>query len=613
FYSVGGYLVIEGSLSFGALVAVLAAYKDLASPWKELLNWYQNLANVTVKYQTVVENFDVDDALPPEKLELPDEKTAPTIEDRTLELRNVSATTGGNTPDVTDITLSVPQGAHIAVYGRDGSGRSELLMTMAGLIDTLAGRVTLGGQKMDDLPNAAIANHVSYVGNDPYVFNETIRGNVVYGLKTRQQGDGTDEFSEMRQVEASLTGNSLLDATAPWEDHARAGCDEPDKLDDRLLELFELVGLDADLFRLGLSSHIVPEGDDDTFVKGILGARAEVMRQVEEDPQWADLVDLWREDGFNHSATIGENVLFGVPSDTSRKVWSVAGDKVVRDALREAGVLEMLVDMGADVAETMIELFSDTGADSSIMGDYSFLSADEMPVFEQRLREYRSKTFSGLSEEDVGGFVNLAFRIVPGRHRIVTIDDEMARQLIGARATVHKELKGKEEYALLDKDAYVAPLSVEENILFGKPRVDRRGARDRIDSFLRNTIAEMGFRGPISRAGLNFEVGVAGGRLSASQRRRIGLVRALVKRPNVLIFDGIADGDPAMMRRVLALSQNDPETTIVVGTTDPQIAKLMNTVAVMREGQLVATGEWASVQQLAIDGSSGEAMEKEAS
>src|SRR3546814_17380599 len=39
FYSIGGYLVIRGDLSFGALIAVLAAYKDLAGPWKELLDY----------------------------------------------------------------------------------------------------------------------------------------------------------------------------------------------------------------------------------------------------------------------------------------------------------------------------------------------------------------------------------------------------------------------------------------------------------------------------------------------------------------------------------------------------------------------------------------------
>ena len=39
FFSIGGYLVIQGDLTVGALVAVLNAYKELASPWKELLSW----------------------------------------------------------------------------------------------------------------------------------------------------------------------------------------------------------------------------------------------------------------------------------------------------------------------------------------------------------------------------------------------------------------------------------------------------------------------------------------------------------------------------------------------------------------------------------------------
>ena len=41
FLSIGGYLVLRGSLTLGSLVGVLAAYKDLAPPWKELLDFYQ--------------------------------------------------------------------------------------------------------------------------------------------------------------------------------------------------------------------------------------------------------------------------------------------------------------------------------------------------------------------------------------------------------------------------------------------------------------------------------------------------------------------------------------------------------------------------------------------
>ncbi len=609
FYSVGGVLVIQGSMSFGALVAVLAAYKDLASPWKELLNWYQNLSFVSVKYQTVVENFDVDDALSYDKIRGLDDD-GPELTDRVLALSNVSASAGGNGQEVIDVTLEAKEGAHIAVYGRDGSGRSELLMTLAGLIDPVAGRATLGGQRLEDLPFGAISRHVAYVGNDPYVFNESIRNNVVYGLKTEQKTSGADDLTDLRQTEAALTGNSLFDVTARWEDHERAGAETPEELEERLLDLFALVGLDSDLFRLGLASNMPPSTDRDNFIEGILKVRSEVMRQVAEDEKWADLVELWQEDAINNSATIGENTLFGLPADPSRKVWDCAADAPVQDALREAGVLELLVDMGAEVAGTMIELFSDTGADASLMGDFSFLSPDDMPLFEGRLREYRSKSASGLGAAEQSAFVGLAFRIVPGRHRIVAVEGETADKIIAARKVVHKHLAKREEYALLDPAKYVESLSVEDNVLFGKPRVDRRGARDKIDAFLRDTIAQLGLRGRISQAGLNFEVGVAGGRLSATQRRRIGLVRALVKRPAILIFDAIADGDPALMDRILQYMDGD-DRTIIVGTTDPQIAKLMKTVAVMREGQLVATGGWDSVQQLAIDGAAE--LEKEAS
>ncbi len=608
FYSVGGVLVINGSLSFGALVAVLAAYKDLASPWKELLDWYQTLANVTVKYETVVENFDVEDAMPPTKLG-PLDEPPPELPNRDLKLRNVTATSGGSQPEVVDVSMEIETGSVIGVYGRDGSGRSELLMTLAGLIDPISGRATLGERRMDELPYSALSHYISFVSSDPFVFNDTLRGNVVYGLKTRPQGDGTDDFTDFRRAESELTGNSLLDVTAPWEDLSRAGVEGPDELDARLVELFQLVGLDGDLFRLGLGSHVEP-GDQAKFADAILEARAVIMKRAEEDAEWADLIELWEFDEFNHSATIGENVIFGVPVDAARPVWECANDEVVRKALAEAGILDDLTTMGAEVASTMIELFSDTGADATLMGDYSFLAPDDVPVFELRLRTLKTKGVKGLSTQDVCAFVALALRIVPGRHRIVTIDDDMAKKIVGARRVLHDRLADHPGYSLFDQSAYVSALSVEENLLFGKARVDRRGSRDRIDAFLRQVVMDLGLRAPISRAGLSFNVGVAGGRLSASQRRRLCLVRALVKRPQVLIFDTVTDGDRALLERILPTLRKG-EDTLIVGTTDPQIASLLDTVAVMREGRLVATGGWDSVQQKAIDGAPEEAKENE--
>ncbi|MGA1860275.1 hypothetical protein VH569_30195 [Azospirillum sp. 11R-A] len=53
FYTIGGYLVIEGRLSLGALVAALAAHKDMSSPLRELLGYYQTMDDVRVRYEDI--------------------------------------------------------------------------------------------------------------------------------------------------------------------------------------------------------------------------------------------------------------------------------------------------------------------------------------------------------------------------------------------------------------------------------------------------------------------------------------------------------------------------------------------------------------------------------
>ena len=57
FFAVGGYLVIQGAVSLGALVAALAAYKDLSSPWKELLAYYNQAQDMSLRWETVIEKF----------------------------------------------------------------------------------------------------------------------------------------------------------------------------------------------------------------------------------------------------------------------------------------------------------------------------------------------------------------------------------------------------------------------------------------------------------------------------------------------------------------------------------------------------------------------------
>jgi len=143
FYAIGGYLVIRGNLSFGALVAVLAAYKDLASPWKELLDFYQIKEDSRIKYEQIVEQFQpagmIDARLQMAEPQIPTPLTGE------LSVINLSLAEEDSSRVLDGISFTVSLADHIAVIGQAGSGKSELALLLARLIAPTGGRITIGG------------------------------------------------------------------------------------------------------------------------------------------------------------------------------------------------------------------------------------------------------------------------------------------------------------------------------------------------------------------------------------------------------------------------------------------------------------------------------------
>src|SRR5262249_41981765 len=132
FYSIGGYLVIRGNLSFGALVAVLAAYKDLASPWKELLDFYQIKEDSRIKYEQIVEQFQ-----PIGMIDTHLQMTEPpilTALNGELSVVNLSYTEDDTSRVLDGVSFTVSLGEHVAIIGQGGSGKNELALLLAGLI-----------------------------------------------------------------------------------------------------------------------------------------------------------------------------------------------------------------------------------------------------------------------------------------------------------------------------------------------------------------------------------------------------------------------------------------------------------------------------------------------
>lgn len=592
FYAIGGYLVIKGEMSFGALVAVLSSYKDLSSPWNELLTYYQTMSDVAVKYETIVENFDPPDIYPAERLRLPTDAAPLT---GAITLSNASVATGVAGQEVHDVTLTIPMGTHMMVAGEDGSGRTELLQLIAALVAPTSGRAELAGTAMAALPEAVLGASMAYVGPAPYVFNDTLRRNLLYGIRHRPVGaapEAGDAAETLRRLEAERTANSPYSVDADWEDHSAAGVGDAGALEAEMLGLIEAMNLADDVYRLGLQSTIDPATDPD-LVARILEARGIIAGRIAGDASLSGLVHLWDMETLNPSATIAENVLFALPADPSVAIDAIPRDPEVRAVLAETGLEARLVSVGIELAGTLIELFGQSGMDGSLVGTYSLLSEEELPVYEARVKRFRSGGQKALSEAEIRDVLGLAFRIVPARQRLTPLEGDERAKVIQARHLFRERVVNRSDrYVPFDPAVYLAPLTLEENVLFGKVRLDRRGARDRIDGFVRDALVELGLRDPIIRAGLEFQVGVSGSRLTAGQRRRVALARALLKRPGIAILDDVLD-DPA--RQMPVVAERMAGRTLVVGV--PRLMPLsgVEQAALLKNGRLVASGTYDSV------------------
>ena len=241
FFAIGGYFVIKGSLSFGALVAVLAAYKDMSSPWKELLDYYQNQQDVAIKYEQVVEQFQVADMLDKRLLlEIP-ERIEPLSGEVVAANLEVVDDDGIHLLEGVDFTF--PLGADIGIVGHSNSGRNTLPQVMARLENPTGGRLTIGGADLSTLPYAVSGQRIGYVGPTTYLLSASVRDNLLLGLRHRPRGgvDGPDAAAraerKRRQEEARQSGNSEYDIQEDWIDYEQAGVADMPALEARILEV----------------------------------------------------------------------------------------------------------------------------------------------------------------------------------------------------------------------------------------------------------------------------------------------------------------------------------------------------------------------------------------
>lgn len=574
-FLVGGYLAIHGQFTLGALVAFLSAYEKIYDPWKEMMEYYQEYQDASVRYRQIMKIFD----LPPEHPLLPEGREPYRLRGD-IELKGTGFSVGA-VKLLEGITTRIRPNEQIALVGFSGSGKSTLALLIAQLYNASHGSILLDGREINTLSKADISRNITMISQQPFIFTGTVRDNLLYAV--------------------------------------RAGGDDknlPDR--SRLLSLVREVGLEEDILRFGLNmvpprERIMPLLDKFLHMRSII--------QGELNEQFAGIIEFYDCHYFLTYCSLRDNIIFGDSLSGEFDTEHLPDNKVFRKLIDERGLEGDLVALGLDIARKTVHLLKDIGEDEFFF-ERSPMQADELENYATLLDDLGNG--SPRQRQHRNRLLLLALRFIPGRHSIVDLPEGLDDRILSTRHYFLEHLMGVDIEACFTSTSrlretgalaslpmftdqrdfipfcpteYLYRHSLKDNIFFGGT-IRETPDEERLYAVAMEAFARQGLRDEILDIGLDFEVGSKGDRLSGGQRQKVAIARALLKDTPILIMDeataSLDNQSQALIQKLIDTRYKGHKTIIaVIHRLD--LTPSYDRIIVLRAGTVIEQGSYAEL------------------
>jgi len=191
----GGIKVIDGTMNLGEITAFIVYLGILIWPMIAF-GWVINIiqqAEASMKRINKIysEPREVDDS----------DETDSNITNLNgeVEFRDVSFRYSKKLPEVlSKINLKIPVGSTVAIMGYTGSGKTTMTNLIPRLYDVTGGEILIDGKAVSKIPLDVLRNNIGLVQQEAFLFSDTIKNNISYGLKT---------FDEEKVIAAAKISN----------------------------------------------------------------------------------------------------------------------------------------------------------------------------------------------------------------------------------------------------------------------------------------------------------------------------------------------------------------------------------------------------------------------
>ncbi len=191
---VGGAMVVRGELSLGTLVAFLSYITSFYEPISRLTEidrvFQEAIAAGDRIFELLDQTAEIQDAAA--AVELPPIQGEVVFDDVHFRYSTARAGLAAEQPEVLhDVNFRMAPGEVVALVGPSGAGKTSIANLLCRFYDPIHGRITIDGYDLRQTTVASLRQQVAVVLQDTFLFNATVRENLLYG-----KPDASDEELE---------------------------------------------------------------------------------------------------------------------------------------------------------------------------------------------------------------------------------------------------------------------------------------------------------------------------------------------------------------------------------------------------------------------------------
>ena len=173
----GGLFLYNGSINFGDYSAFIVSINMFLNPVNTLINFMEQYQNGVTGFERFLQIIDEE----PER----DSEGAKDIErvEGHIQLRNVTYGYSGDGEHevLHNVSLDIEKGKTFALVGPSGGGKTTLCHLIPHFYDITSGQLLIDGREIHSITLESLRRNVGIVQQDIYLFNASIRDNILYG------------------------------------------------------------------------------------------------------------------------------------------------------------------------------------------------------------------------------------------------------------------------------------------------------------------------------------------------------------------------------------------------------------------------------------------------